>query len=153
MTAGNASMISGQAAAVIVALVQCSVRGRHPAAGTSAGIRDGWRPPTDLFIAPAAAVTKVVRKAGLSLADIDLFEINEAFAVQMLACLRRLELPLEKVNVSGGAIALGHPLGASGARILVTLLHALERRNGRYGVAALCLGGGNAIATVVERQQ
>jgi acetyl-CoA C-acetyltransferase len=80
-----------------------------------------------------------------------LFEINEAFAVQMLACIRQLEIPGDRVNVNGGAIALGHPIGASGARVLVTLLYALERRGGRIGVAALCLGGGNAVAMLVER--
>ena len=92
-------------------------------------------------------------KAGRSLDDIDLFEINEAFAVQMLACIRELQLPPDRVNVHGGAIALGHPIGASGARVLVTLLHALEQRGGRLGVAALCLGGGNAVAMLVERER
>jgi acetyl-CoA C-acetyltransferase len=97
------------------------------------------------------AVRQVLEKAGLSLKDIDLFELNEAFAAQMLACGKELGLDEARVNVHGGAVALGHPIGASGARVLVTLLHALERRGGRRGLAALCLGGGNAVAMVVER--
>ena len=102
---------------------------------------------------PSKPSAAFVAKAKRSLDDIDLFEINEAFAVQMLACMRKLGLPPDRVNVHGGAIALGHPIGASGARVLVTLLHALERRGGRLGVAALCLGGGNAVAMLVEREQ
>ena len=86
-----------------------------------------------------------------TLDDVDLFELNEAFASQMLACLRQLELSTDRVNVHGGAIALGHPIGASGARVLVTLLHALKARNQKTGVASLCLGGGNAVAMLVER--
>ena len=97
------------------------------------------------------AIRRVLEKARLTIRDIDLFEINEAFAAQMLACTKELGLDEERVNVHGGAIALGHPIGASGARVLVTLLHALEQRSGRRGVAALCLGGGNAVAMVVER--
>jgi acetyl-CoA C-acetyltransferase len=106
--------------------------------------------PDDLFIAPVQAIRMVLDRAGVSLRDVSLFEINEAFAAQMLACMRRLDLPLDRVNVHGGAIALGHPIGASGARVLTTLLHALQRRGGRYGVASLCLGGGNAVAMLVE---
>jgi acetyl-CoA C-acetyltransferase len=93
----------------------------------------------------------VLDKAGLSINDIDLVEINEAFAVQMIACMRELKLDPARVNVHGGAIALGHPIGASGARVLVTLVHALQRHNRRLGLASLCLGGGNAVAMVVER--
>jgi acetyl-CoA C-acetyltransferase len=96
-------------------------------------------------------VKLAVEKAGLKLSDIDLFELNEAFAVQSVACLRGLELDADRVNVFGGGIALGHPIGASGTRILVTLLNALERRNAKRGVASLCLGGGNAVALVIER--
>ena len=107
--------------------------------------------PDDLFIAPVAAVHKVLAKAGRSINDIDLFELNEAFASQMLACMKGLDLSSERVNVHGGAIALGHPIGASGARVLVTLLHALQARDQKTGVASLCLGGGNAVAMLVER--
>ena len=125
--------------------------------------REGWTPvarivasavsgtaPRDLFLAPVDAVTAVLRKAGLTAREIDLFEINEAFASQLLGCMSRLDLDPARVNVNGGAIALGHPIGASGARVLVTLIHALRRRGGRYGLATLCLGGGNAVAMVVE---
>ena len=93
----------------------------------------------------------VLEKAKLTLGDIDLFELNEAFAAQMLACGKELGLDEAKVNVHGGAIALGHPIGASGARVLVTLLHALQQRGRERGLASLCLGGGNAVAMVVER--
>ena len=97
------------------------------------------------------AVKAVLEKAKLSLSDIDLFELNEAFAAQMLACGKGLGLDESKVNVNGGAVALGHPIGASGARVLATLVHALHKRGLRRGLAALCLGGGNAVAMVVER--
>ena len=97
------------------------------------------------------AIRKALAKAGLALDDIDLVELNEAFAVQSLAVIRELRLDSRKVNVNGGAIALGHPVGASGTRILVTLLHEMERSNLRRGLAALCIGGGQGIAMVVER--
>lgn len=120
-------------------------RSRIVASATAGG------PPEDLFTAPVAAIRRVLERAGRSLVDVDLFEINEAFAVQMLACIRQLDLPTDRVNVHGGAIALGHPIGASGARVLTTLLCALEQRQLRTGIAALCLGGGNAVAVLVER--
>ena len=107
--------------------------------------------PKDIFIAPVLAVRQVLEKAKLKLGDIDLFELNEAFAAQMLACGKELKLDEAKVNVNGGAIALGHPIGASGARTLVTLLYAMEQRGARRGLTSLCLGGGNAVALVVER--
>jgi acetyl-CoA C-acetyltransferase len=152
VTAANASMISDGAAAVVVASEAAVARSRQrPLARIVAAATSGT-PPADLFVAPVEAIRRVIAKAGCTLDDIDLFEINEAFAVQMLACLAHLELPAERVNVHGGAIALGHPIGASGARVLVTLLRALEDRNGRLGVAALCLGGGNAVAVLVERE-
>jgi acetyl-CoA C-acetyltransferase len=96
-------------------------------------------------------VRKVVSRAGWSLADVDLFELNEAFSVQALAVNRDLDLDPAKVNVHGGSVAIGHPIGASGARVLVTLLHALQQRGKSKGIAALCLGGGNAVALAVER--
>jgi acetyl-CoA C-acetyltransferase len=92
-----------------------------------------------------------LENAKLALGDIDLFELNEAFAAQMLACGKELGLNESKVNVNGGAVALGHPIGASGARVLTTLAYALQARGGRYGLASLCLGGGNAVAMVIER--
>ncbi len=153
VTAGNSSMISDGAAALVVGSeATLSQTSQRPLARIVASATSGTE-PDNLFLAPVEAIRQVVAKAGLSLADIDLFEINEAFAVQMLACIRQLDLPLDQVNVHGGAIALGHPIGASGARVLVTLLHALELRNGRFGVAALCLGGGNAVAMLVEREK
>jgi acetyl-CoA C-acetyltransferase len=108
--------------------------------------------PKDIFIAPVYAVRQVLEKSKLTLKDIDLLELNEAFAAQMLACGKELQLDESKVNINGGAIALGHPIGASGARVLTTLLHALEQRGLRRGLASLCLGGGNAVAMVVERR-
>lgn len=151
ITAGNASMISDGAAAVVVSSRDfAESQGLKPLARVVASATSGTE-PGDLFIAPVSAIAKALDRAGLTVDDIDLFEINEAFAAQMLACVRRLKVSLDRVNVNGGAIALGHPIGASGARVVVTLLHALRQRNQRRGVAALCLGGGNAVATIFER--
>lgn len=151
VTAGNASTISDGASAVVVVSGEVTKRlGRQPLARIVASATAGG-PPEDLFTAPVAAIRRVLERGRRSLTDVDLFEINEAFAVQMLACIRGLDLPPERVNVHGGAIALGHPIGASGARVLTTLLFALEQRQLRTGVAALCLGGGNAVAVLVER--
>jgi acetyl-CoA acetyltransferase len=101
-------------------------------------------------IGPVPASEKALERAGITVADLDLVEINEAFASQAVACVRLLDLDPEKVNVNGGAIALGHPLGASGARILTTLAHELKRRGGRYGLATMCIGVGQGISTVIE---
>lgn len=151
ITAGNASMISDGAAAVVVSSAEhAEAAGLRPLARIVSAATSGTA-PEDLFIAPVSALRAALAKAKLAPNDIDLFEINEAFAAQMLACLSRLELPPAKVNIHGGAIALGHPIGASGARVVVTLLHALAQQNRRYGAAALCLGGGNAVAAVFER--
>jgi len=150
VTAGNASSLSDGAAMVLVAgekgLSKCRAQ---PLARVVASTTSGL-PPRELFLAPVKACKMVCEKAGWQLDDVDLWELNEAFAAQSLACLQRLELDLEKVNVHGGAIALGHPIGASGARILGTLLHAMKHRQVKRGVAALCLGGGNAVAMAVE---
>jgi acetyl-CoA C-acetyltransferase len=151
VTAGNASMLSDGAAAVVVAGREIADRSAAPWKARILACHTSGVEPQKLFFAPIDAIREVVRKAGLTLEQIDLFEINEAFAVQMIACINGLHLDPAKVNVHGGAIALGHPIGASGARILVTLLSALVRRDLRYGVASLCLGGGNAVAMVVER--
>jgi acetyl-CoA C-acetyltransferase len=151
VTAGNASLISDGAAAVVVAdQVMADASNSQWKARIVASHTSGTE-PKDLFIAPVFAVRAVLEKAGLTIDDIDLFEINEAFASQMLACIQTLELDSAKVNVNGGAIALGHPIGASGARILVTLLSALHQRQLRRGLVTLCLGGGNAVAMIVER--
>lgn len=151
VTAGNASMISDGGAAVVVASAKAAERlGKKPLARIVASATSGIA-PKDIFLAPVGAVRMVLDKAGLKLGDIDLFELNEAFAAQMLACGKELKLDESKVNVNGGAIALGHPIGASGTRVLVTLLYALEQRGLKRGLASLCLGGGNAVAMIVER--
>jgi acetyl-CoA C-acetyltransferase len=151
VTAGNASQLSDGAAALVVASDRfVKQSGAKPLARVVAYSMSGVH-PKDIFIAPVSAVKMVCEKAKLSLRDIDLFELNEAFAAQMLACGKGLELDESKVNVHGGAVALGHPIGASGARVLTTLVHALHRHGKRYGLAALCLGGGNAVAMIVER--
>jgi len=151
VTAGNASMLSDGAAALVVGSARAADRlGIKPLARIIAYATSGVA-PRDIFIAPVHAVRQVLEKANLRMADIDLFELNEAFAAQMLACGNELKLDENKVNVNGGAIALGHPIGASGARVLTTLLYALQARGLKRGLASLCLGGGNAVAMVVER--
>jgi acetyl-CoA C-acetyltransferase len=110
------------------------------------GVEPKW-----VMMAPVTAVQRLLAKVGWKLADVDLVELNEAFAVQALAVIRELGLDPARTNVNGGAVALGHPIGASGARILVTLLYEMQQRNVRRGIAALCLGGGNAVALAVER--
>jgi len=151
VTAGNASQLSDGASALVIASPEAATKlGSKPLARILAYATSGVD-PKDIFIAPVSAVSMALAKANLSLAQVDLFELNEAFAAQMLACGKELGLDESRVNVNGGAIALGHPIGASGARVLTTLVHALHRRNLRYGVASLCLGGGNAVAIVVEK--
>ena len=150
VTAANASQLSDGAAALVVASAEAAQRlGVKPIAIVIAYATSGVD-PKDIFTAPVSAVQKVLAKAGLTIHDIDLFELNEAFAAQMLACGQQLELDESRVNVNGGAIALGHPIGASGARVLTTLIHALHARNLKRGLASLCLGGGNAVAMIVE---
>jgi acetyl-CoA C-acetyltransferase len=151
VTAGNASTLSDGAAAVVVGTSRMAEKlGKKPLARIVTYATSGVH-PKDIFIAPVESVRMVLRKANLAMKDIDLFELNEAFAAQMLACGKELQNDEAKVNVNGGAIALGHPIGASGCRVLVTLLHALEQRGGKRGLASLCLGGGNAVAMIVER--
>ncbi len=150
VTAGNASQLSDGGAAVVVASSRfVEQSGAKPLARILSYTMSGVA-PKDIFIAPITAVKAACEKAKLAVSDIDLWEINEAFAAQMLACGKGLNLDESKVNVHGGAVALGHPIGASGARVLVTLIHALKRHNKRYGCASLCLGGGNAVAMIVE---
>jgi acetyl-CoA C-acetyltransferase len=151
VTAGNASQLSDGAAAVIVGSMAAGEKlGIQPLARITAYTTSGVS-PKDIFIAPVPAVRTVLEKAKLTVKDIDLFELNEAFAAQMLACGKELKLDETKVNVHGGGVALGHPIGASGARVLTTLLYALKRHNLRRGLASLCLGGGNAVAMIIER--
>ncbi len=148
VTAGNASTLSDGAAAVVV--TDEATAAAAPWKFKILASHTSGTDPQDLFIAPVAAVEGVLKKAGLTTDDIDLFEINEAFASQMVACLKGLNLDNERVNIYGGGISLGHPIGASGARVLVTLMHALRRTGKKRGVASLCLGGGNAVAMAIE---
>jgi acetyl-CoA C-acetyltransferase len=152
VTAGNASQLSDGAAAVVVVDELSARQSRSPLVARIVAAATSGVAPKEIFISPVTAIQQALAKARLTLADIDLVELNEAFAAQCLACIRPLELDPAKVNVNGGAVALGHPIGASGCRVLVTLLHALAARNLRRGLAALCLGGGNAVAMIVERE-
>jgi acetyl-CoA C-acetyltransferase len=151
VTAGNASTLSDGAAALMVASEQTADKANAPWRARIVASYTSGTEPKDLFIAPVAAIRGALEQAGLTPSDIDLFEINEAFASQMLACIRQLELDPAKVNLYGGGVSLGHPIGASGARVLVTLLYAMHRNDLKRGVASLCLGGGNAVAMVVQR--
>lgn len=151
VTAGNAAGINdGAAALVLMARSKAEGLGLQPRARIVATAVAGVD-PAYMGLGPIPATRKVLQRAGLSLQDMDLIELNEAFAVQVLQCARELEIDEEKLNVNGGAIALGHPLGCSGARLIVTLLHELERRGGRYGLATMCIGVGQGIACVIER--
>ncbi len=151
VTAANASTINDGAAALVLTTAEhAAALGRQPIARLVAQATFAHEPEW-FTTAPVGAVRKALDRAGLSIADIDLFEVNEAFAVVALAAIHELELDPAQVNVNGGAVALGHPIGASGARILVTLLHAMEQRDARRGCAAICLGGGEATAVIVER--
>lgn len=150
VTAGNASGINDGAGAVVVTSREhADSLGLQPMARVCAWATVGV-PPEIMGIGPAPAIRQAVEKAGLTLDDIDLFEVNEAFAAQYLAVEKELGLDRNKVNVNGGAIAIGHPLGASGTRVLLTLLYELKARGLRYGVVSLCIGGGQGIAMVVE---
>jgi acetyl-CoA C-acetyltransferase len=151
VTAGNAPGISdGAAALVVMGEERSSQLGLKPMAVIRAQSTSGVQPEW-FGLAPIEAVRKVAQRAGWSLESVDLFELNEAFSVQALAVIRDLDLDAAKVNINGGAVAIGHPIGASGARVLATLLYALERTGKSKGIAALCLGGGNAVALAVER--
>ena len=152
VTAGNAPPVSDGAAALVVTSVERARELRLVPMATIRAEAMAGREPEWFGLAPIDAVRKVARKAGWKLDEVDLFELNEAFSAQALAVIRELEIDPAQVNVNGGAVALGHPIGASGARVLTTLLHAMERRGRGKGIAALCLGGGNAVALAVERQ-
>ena len=150
VTAGNASGINDGAAALVVTTAQkAKAVGTRPLARILSYVSTGVDPKV-MGIGPVPAVRKVLERAGLAIKDIDLFELNEAFAAQSVAVARELGLDAARINVNGGAIALGHPIGASGARVLTTLLYALRARGLRYGVASLCIGGGMGIAMAVE---
>ncbi|HSP71724.1 MAG TPA: thiolase family protein, partial [Gaiellaceae bacterium] len=151
VTAGNASGVNDGAAALVLASEEkARSLGVEPLGSyvTSAAVGVD---PRVMGVGPIGAVRKVLERAGIGVGDLDLVELNEAFASQSLAVVRELGLDEEKVNVNGGAIALGHPLGMSGARLVVTLLHELRRRGGRYGLATLCVGVGQGQAALFER--
>jgi len=150
VTAGNAPGVNdGAAALVVMGADKAQALGVTPIARIVAQATSGLAPIL-VVMTPVEAVRKVATKANWNLADVDLFEINEAFSVQMVAVLRELGIDPAKVNINGGAVALGHPIGASGARVLTTLLYALKRRGLKRGIASLCLGGGNGVALAVE---
>jgi acetyl-CoA C-acetyltransferase len=151
VTAGNASGINDGASALVVASERWArEQGKQPLVRILSYASIGVDPKV-MGMGPVPAVQRALKRAGLTVGDIDIVELNEAFAAQSLAVLRELGLDPAKVNVNGGAIALGHPIGASGARVLTTLVHELRRRGGRYGLASLCVGGGMGIAMVVQR--
>jgi len=151
VTAGNAPGVNDAAAAVVVmSATKARSMGIEPLATIRAQSASGVAPKW-VMLAPVTGVRKVLERAGWGIDEVDLFELNEAFSVQALGVTRELGISLERVNVNGGAVAIGHPIGASGARVLVTLLREMKRRDVRKGVAALCLGGGNSVATALER--
>ena len=151
VTAGNAPPVNdGAAALVVMSAERASRLNLKPMARIVAQATSGL-PPKYVLMTPVDAVRRVAEKAKWNLADVDLFELNEAFSVQAIAVMRDLGIDPARVNVNGGAVALGHPIGASGARILTTLLYALEQRNVKRGIATLCLGGGNGVALAIER--
>ena len=151
VTAGNAPGVNdGAAAVVIVSAEKAKALGKTALVRVVGQATSGLAPKM-VLMTPVEAVRKVAAKVGWDLKDVDLFEINEAFSVQMVAVLRELGIDPARVNVNGGAVALGHPIGASGARVLTTLIYALKRRDLKRGIAALCLGGGNGVALAVER--
>ena len=152
VTAGNASTINDGASALVVC---CSEFAKEKNLSVLAEIKSyatGGMAPEWVMMAPVPAIQSALEKAKLSTEQIDLYEINEAFAAASIAIGKKLDLDMQKVNVNGGAIALGHPIGASGARILTTLIHAMEQRRAKLGLAGLCLGGGNAVAMVIEKK-
>ena len=151
VTAGNASGINdGAAALVLMSLSRAQQLGLRPRARIVASAVAGVD-PAYMGLGPIPATRKVLQRAGLTINDMDLIELNEAFAAQSLPCARELEIDMDRLNVNGGAIAIGHPLGCSGARLVTTLLYELERRGGRYGLATMCIGVGQGIATIIER--
>ena len=151
MTAGNAPPVNDGAAALVVMSAERAARLNLKPMARIVGQATSGLAPKYVLMTPVEAVRRLVKKIGWRLEDVDLVELNEAFAVQAIAVLRDLGLDASKVNVNGGAVALGHPIGASGARVLTTLLYAMEARNAKRGIATLCLGGGNGVALAVER--
>jgi acetyl-CoA C-acetyltransferase len=151
VTAGNAPPVNDGAAALVVMSAERAARLNVRPMARIVGQATSGLAPKYVLMTPVEAVRRLVEKIGWRLEDVDLVELNEAFAVQAIAVLRDLGLDASKVNVNGGAVALGHPIGASGARVLTTLLYAMEARDAKRGIATLCLGGGNGVALAVER--
>jgi acetyl-CoA C-acetyltransferase len=151
VTAGNAPGLNDGGAAVVVASLEYAQAHGLEVDAVISAYASAATEPRDLFFAPISAVEGLMAKEGKTIGDYELVELNEAFAVQAIADIRALGMDEERVNVHGGAVALGHPIGASGARVLVTLLHAMEQRGASTGLATLCLGGGNAVALSVEK--
>jgi acetyl-CoA C-acetyltransferase len=151
VTAGNAPSVNDGAALALVSTEAYAKAHGLPIQARILGTATAGLAPEWVLMAPVEAIRKLLSEIGWATGDVDLWEINEAFAVQLVATMNELKLPADRINVHGGAVALGHPIGASGARVMATLLHALERQGKQRGVAALCLGGGNAIAMAVER--
>ena len=152
VTAGNApGMNDGAGAVVLMSAERARELGLKPMVTIRAQATSGVAPKW-VMLAPITGVRLVLERAGWSIDEVDLFEFNEAFAVQALGVTRELGIGLDKVNVNGGAVAIGHPIGASGARVLTTLIYEMMRRDAKKGVAALCLGGGNSVAMAVERE-
>ena len=151
VTAGNASTINDGASALVVCSSDFAEDKQLPVLAEIKSYATSGMAPEWVMMAPVPAIQSALEKAGLKHTEIDLYEINEAFAAASIAIGRKLDLDMQKVNVNGGAIAIGHPIGASGARILTTLIHAMEQRQAKFGVAGLCLGGGNAVAMVIEK--
>ena len=149
VTAGNASGINDSAAAVVMSAEKAQALGLKPMAIVKSFATAGVE-PAFMGTGPIPASRKAMAKAGLTINDFDVIEANEAFAAQALTCIRELEMPMDKVNLNGGAIAIGHPVGASGTRILATTLYELKRQNGRYGLITMCVGGGQGVALIVE---
>jgi acetyl-CoA C-acetyltransferase len=151
VTAGNAPGVNDAAAAIVVmSAAKAKELGLKPMVTIKAQATSGVAPKW-VMLAPVTGVQKVLKRAGWNRDEVDLYELNEAFSAQALGVTKELGLPLDKVNVNGGAVAIGHPIGASGARVLVTLIYEMIRRDAKKGVAALCLGGGNSVALAVER--
>jgi acetyl-CoA C-acetyltransferase len=149
-TAGNASSINDGAAAMVVSsLVEAERHGVQPL-GKILGYATHAQEPQWFTTAPAFAIEKLLKRHGLKVADIDLFEVNEAFAVVAMAVMQKVDIPHDKINVNGGAVALGHPIGMTGARLILTALYELRRRGGRFAIATPCIGGGEATAVLLE---
>ena len=150
ITAANASKINDGAAALVLSSEKYMKDKNLKPLAKILGYATHAQEPKWFTTAPVMAMKKVCEKTGLNMSDIDLFEINEAFSVVTMVAMKELDIPREKVNVHGGAVAIGHPIGASGARIFTTLVHALKTHNKKYGMASICIGGGEAVAVIVE---